>query len=258
MPGTIDSGLASPGAGAGVGRPGRNQPGGVPLCSGPPDPDAPCPSRPGASGSGAPPAPVRCGSGASASSPARSGTGTPAAEPFRAAADSAAAGSAAAGSGGPVPQPPIPERPVPGCRFRGGRCSGRRFRGPPFLERLFRGHPRPGHLSLGHLGRRGASGDGRPRAAAISAGGEASPGGHHLGRVRLARHRGNRVRWRPRRRRPAAGGDAVSAGCGSSGPVSPRCGQGRDLRRPWDGPGSRAGGGAAPRLDSGTVPAWTR
>ena len=49
-----------------------------------------------------------------------------------------------------------------------------------------------------------------------------------------------------------AGGDASPAGCGSSGPVSPRCGQG--LRRPWEGPCSRAGGGAAPRRPVSAAP----
>ena len=104
MPGTIDSGVVSTGAGAG--RPGCNQPGGVPLCSGPPDPggSGSGPPDPGAPGSG-PSDPGAPGSGASASRPARSGTGRPAAAAVSVRvgspdAESPDAGSAGAGSVG--------------------------------------------------------------------------------------------------------------------------------------------------------------
>ncbi len=218
MPGTIDSGVVSPGAG--VGCPGRNQPGGVPLCSGPPDT--------GGSGSGPPDLGASCD--ASASRPARSGTGRPAAAPFCVRADSPDAESAGAGSAdaesagaGSVGHP------------SSSACSGgTRGRGTS-----------PGDTSGGV----DSSGSGDTSGGDTSAGGDAASGGSAWRGTTGTGSGGCAV--------PAGCADAavsadgaVSAGCGSSGPVSPRCGQPLGLRRPWAAPGWPAGGGAAPRPDS--------
>ena len=157
------------------------------------------------------------------------------------------------------------------------RSAGRPPRRSP--RRGFRRRPVRGPLARGAgpgARRRGRFRRAPPRAPGIRGGGTA-PGAPRRGRPRRGRAvQAPRARA-PGRGRPAgrgtprasppgaaqpepvrgAGGDAVSAGCGSSGPVSPRCGQGLGLRRSWAGPCSRAGGGGGPAAWIRPRPAWT-